>query len=892
MPAPIKTSEQIRQAFLDFFASKDHLIVPSAPLVPKDDNTLMFINSGMAPFKKSFLGTENPPSSRVADTQKCLRVSGKHNDLEEVGVDTYHHTLFEMLGNWSFGDYFKEEAIAWSWELLTEVWGLEPDRLYVTIHEGEAKWGLEEDLEAREIWKKQKGLNPNHILLGSTKDNFWMMGDTGPCGPCSEIHYDGRSDEERRAILGETLVNNDDPRVVEIWNNVFIQYNALPDGSLEKLKNRFVDTGMGFERIVRTIQGKDSNYDTDIFAPLFAKLSALSPRTEILGYDQIEGITADERERIRIAMRVIVDHIRTISFAIADGASPGNDGRGYVIRRILRRAVRYGYQTLGFRTAFMWQLVEALVQKMGTAFPEIVQQRAFIERIIKGEEESFLRTLKTGIDLFQQTADRDGKITGEAAFLLHDTFGFPIDLTELMAREAGLAVDKAGFDAEMQQQKDRARAAAKFKVDQSKVDVWQLIGEDAPDEFVGYDQLSVPNTKIKAMKTTKDTAGNPLYYIALVQTPFYAESGGQVGDTGTLTVNGEIVQVLDTIKLDGRIAHLVDRLPEHADAPVNAVVDAERRGRIAGHHTATHLLHLALRDQLGAHVQQKGSLVAPDRLRFDFSHFEKVTDAQLRSLETQINALIRENLPLQEERQVPISEAQARGAMALFGEKYGDEVRVITFGKSVELCGGTHVDATGKIGMFRFVSEGSVASGIRRIEALVGEAALALVQSELAELDAIRGLLKSKGSVADEVAALQESLKTAEKATAALKLQGLAAQLEALVTKAIEVKGMRLVTGKIEGADGKTLGELAQLLRDKLGNNAVSVIGAHDSEKVFLAATVSDDLVKQGLQAGKLIGQVAKQVGGGGGGRPQLATAGGKQPEKLDGALATVSELL
>lgn len=892
MPVSPKTSEQIRQDFLDFFASKDHFIVPSAPLVPKDDNTLMFINSGMAPFKKSFLGTENPPSPRVADTQKCLRVSGKHNDLEEVGVDTYHHTLFEMLGNWSFGDYFKEEAIAWSWELLTEVWGLDPDRLYVTIHEGESKWHLEEDLEAREIWKKQKGLNPSHILLGTTKDNFWMMGDTGPCGPCSEIHYDGRTDAERAEVPGSALVNNDDPRVVEIWNNVFIQYNALPDGNLEKLKNRFVDTGMGFERIVRTIQGKDSNYDTDIFAPLFEKLAALAPRKEIVGYDQIQDVAEGEQERIRIAMRVIVDHIRTISFAIADGATPGNDGRGYVIRRILRRAVRYGYQTLGFRTAFMWQLVAALEQKMGPAFPEIVQQRDFIERIIRAEEESFLRTLKTGIELFQQTAERDGTITGEAAFLLHDTYGFPIDLTELMAREAGIRVDKAGFDTEMQQQKSRARAAAKFKVDQSKVDIWQIIGEDTPENFVGYDQLSVPETHIKAIKTTKDTNGNPLYYIALAQTPFYAESGGQMGDTGTLTLGGETVHVLETIKLDGRIAHRVDRLPAHTDTSVSAKVDTERRKRITGHHSATHLLHLALRDQLGTHVQQKGSLVAPDRLRFDFSHFEKVTDAQLRRLEAQVNGLIRENLPLQEERHVPIAAAQAKGAMALFGEKYGDEVRVITFGRSVELCGGTHVAATGEIGLFRFVSEGSVASGIRRIEALVGEAALTHIQSELAELEAIRGLLKSKGSAAEDVAVLQENLRIAEKATAMLKMQGLTTQLAGLLANATEVQGIRLVTGIIEGADGKALGELAQILRDKVGENAVSVLGAHDGEKVFLAATVSDDLNKKGLQAGKLIGQVAKIVGGGGGGRPQLATAGGKQPDKLTEALAAVSGLL
>ena len=852
----------------------------------------MFINSGMAPFKKSFLGTEKPPASRVADTQKCLRVSGKHNDLEEVGVDTYHHTLFEMLGNWSFADYFKEEALAWSWELLTEVWGLDPARLYVTVHEGEAKWHLEQDVEAIETWKKQKGLPEDHILMGSSKDNFWMMGDTGPCGPCSEIHYDGRTDEERATIPGRNLVNMDDPRVVEIWNNVFIQYNALPDGTLEKLAHKFVDTGMGFERIVRTIQGKDSNYDTDIFQPLFARLSEICPRPEIQGYDAIQITDVAELERIRIAMRVIVDHIRTISFAIADGAAPSNEGRGYVIRRILRRAVRYGYQVLGFRQAFMWQLVKALKQKMGDAFPEIVQQQAFIEKVIKAEEESFLRTLKTGLDLFQQTADREGRVSGEAAFLLHDTFGFPVDLTRLMAREAGLDMDDAGFDAAMQHQKDRARAAARFKVDQSKVDTWQELMPDAASVFVGYDTLQVENAHIVAVKTTQDKEGNALFYLMLDQTPFYAESGGQVGDTGTLTTGNETIQVLDTIKLEGRIAHSVDRLPEDLEAAVLAHVTDSRRKRIAKHHSATHLLHQALREQLGTHVQQKGSLVAPDRLRFDFSHFEKVTDTQLRSLEARINTLVQANIPLQEERNVPIQAALEKGAMALFGEKYGDAVRVITFGESVELCGGTHVPATGEIGVFRFVSEGSVASGVRRVEALVGEAALAHIQDELAELDRTRALFKTKRTLSEEVAFLQEQLKAAEKEAAALKLKTLSASLDQLIAAAKQVGNVRVVIGQIEGADGKALGELAQTLRDRLGYGAVSVLGATDGEKVFLAATASDDAIKQGLQAGKLIGEVAKRVGGGGGGRPQLATAGGKQPDQLPHALAAVPEII
>jgi alanyl-tRNA synthetase len=887
----MKTSEQIRQDFFDFFQSKQHLIVPSAPLVPKDDATLMFINSGMAPFKKCFLGTEAPPALRVADTQKCLRVSGKHNDLEEVGVDTYHHTLFEMLGNWSFGDYFKKEALAWSWELLTEVWGLNPDRLYVTVHEGESKWNLSADEEAIEIWKQQKGMAEDHILFGSSKDNFWMMGDTGPCGPCSEIHYDGRTDVERAAINGRDLVNMDDPRVVEIWNNVFIQYNALPDGTLEPLKAKHVDTGMGFERIVRTIQGKDSNYDTDIFQPLFVKLAELSPLEALRSYDDIDG-TELEKEQIQIAMRVIVDHIRTVSFATADGAPPSNDGKGYVIKRILRRAIRYGYQVLGFREAFMWRLVETLKNKMGAAFPELEQQQSFIERVIKGEEESFFRTLKTGIELFQKAAEKEGKISGEAAFQLHDTFGFPIDLTKLMAREQGLDVDEEGYEVEMQQQKTRARAASSFKVDQSKVDTWEVLSANAEGTFVGYDTLEVADAHVVAVKTMTNKAGEFLYFLALDSTPFYAESGGQVGDKGTLRIGTEEIEVLNTTKDGGYIAHQVAKLPDDLSASVDAKVHADARQLTSKHHTATHLLHQALREQLGTHVQQKGSLVEANRLRFDFSHFQKVEQDELSSIESRVNELIGQNLPLQEFRDLPIEEAKSRGAMALFGEKYGNAVRMIQFGESKELCGGTHVQTTSEVNLFKFTSEGSVASGIRRVEAVVSDAALAFLNPELIELRQTRALFKSKRSLVEEVSDLQEKLKAAEKEISALKQVGLVSQLEALIASAQVVNDIRLVTGKIQGADGKMLGELAQTLRDKLGANSIAVIGAVDGDKVFLAATVSDDLNKQGKQAGKLIGEVARLVGGGGGGRPQIATAGGKQPENLDAALAKVAGLV
>lgn len=972
------SSEQIRQAFLDFFKERGHEIVPSASLVPHNDPTLLFTNAGMNQFKDVFLGTGTRSYDRAVDTQKCLRVSGKHNDLEEVGHDTYHHTFFEMLGNWSFGDYFKREAIRWAWELLVDVWGLEPDRLYATVHEGDEKLGLDPDLEAAELWKSETGINPEHVLFGSSKDNFWMMGDTGPCGPCSEVHVDLRPDAERQKVPGKDIVNKDDPKVMEVWNLVFIQYNAHGDGTLEPLAAQHVDTGMGFERVVAILQGKNSNYDTDLFAPLLQEIAALSPRKEVKGYDEIVQVDDAEREKIRIAMRVIADHIRTCAFAIGDGVMPGNAGRNYVIRRILRRAVRYGYQTLGFREPFLYKLVEPLREKMSGPFPALEQQQEYIERAIKAEEEGFLETLGTGIDYlnkvlalnrlenveatrrivsqgpdayqravtpyingllelsgehpagplpmsfssvthetanFVEMAYRGRNrqdafadyvenivvkrtIPGEIAFLLHDTYGFPSDLTALIGREEGLSVDESRYMELMNEQRSRARAAATFKADQSPTDTWQERGEGQDSVFIGYDQSEVSDAAISAIRTIDLDEGIQRHEIVLNHTPFYAESGGQVGDTGILRIGGEEIQVLDTQKEQGRIVHYVDRLPEALDVSVEAIVDTARRERIKKHHTVTHLLHAALRERLGQHVQQKGSLVAPDRLRFDFSHFERVTPDELRAIEQRVNETIQRNIAKQEERNVSRDEAMARGAMALFGEKYGDTVRVITFDPdySVELCGGIHVDATGEIGVFRFLSEGSVAAGVRRVEAVAGQEALAYIDREIDELTQARGQFRTlTRPVADEIADLLEQRKELEKELEALRQAQLENQLDTLINRAQVINGARLVTGRIPNAEMDMLRTLGQTLRDRLGGGSVGVLGTVDpeGEKVYLVTTVSDDLVKEhGVKAGALVGQLAKRVGGGGGGRPELATAGGKQPENLDEALTAASGVL
>lgn len=976
MPERPQTAAETRQAFLDFFREKGHEIIPGGfPLVPQDDPTLLFINAGMNPFKDVFLGTGTRPYSRAADTQKCLRVSGKHNDLDEVGVDTYHHTFFEMLGNWSFGDYFKREAIRWAWELLVERWGLDPARLYATVHEGDEALGLDADVEAETLWQEETSIPPAHILRQSSKDNFWMMGDTGPCGPCSEIHIDLRSDEDRTTVPGHEMVNKDHPEVIEIWNLVFIQYNASveeADGgqvtTLAPLPQKHVDTGMGFERLCAVLQGSSSTYDTDLFAPILQRAADLSPDEAIRGYEDIAG-DEDEVTRKRIALRVVADHVRTLVFAITDGAQPGNTGRGYVIRRILRRAVRYGYQGLSIREPFLFRLAEAVVETMGGAFPDIRQSAEFVQRVIKAEEEAFLRTLADGLEMIEgvfrlsAVSDKSGAkqlamegesetalrgyvgslvqstgeqaevqslgfepgrlgrflemaygssnrdavfqdfarqvvlkemVPGEIVFLLHDTYGFPSDLTAVMAREHGLKVDEERFEELMQEQRDRARAAGTFKTDQSQVDTWDAV-HDTPEAvtFVGYDRLAVEGAKILRTRTVGE-GDEARHEIVLSVTPFYAESGGQVGDSGTLAVGDETITVLDTQKgSDGAIVHVVDALPGDRQRDVTAQVDASRRQRIMRHHTATHLLHRALRETLGTHVQQKGSLVAPDRLRFDFAHYEKVSDDELRQIEARVNEAVLLNLPLVEERGVPIAEAKERGAMALFGEKYGDEVRVITFSNdddfvSVELCGGTHVRSTAEVGLFRFTSEGSVASGVRRVEAVAGEAALQALALDMEDLEGARNALgQTPDGLAAAVAGLQDEKKALEKEVAALRQQVAAAGLSQYLADAEDVEGIRVVRAEIPGADSDALRGLAEEARERLGENGIAVFGTSDEAagKVLLVAAVTDDLTQR-VPAGKLVGALAKRVGGGGGGRPHLATAGGRQPENLSATLA------
>lgn len=944
MAAP-QTAAALRQDFLDFFAGKRHEIVPSAPLVPRGDATLLFINAGMNPFKDVFLGTGTRPYNRVADTQKCLRVSGKHNDLEEVGYDTYHHTFFEMLGNWSFGDYFKAEAIEWAWELLVDRWGLDPSRLYVSVHEGDPDLGLQPDKEAAELWKSRTTVDPEHILFCDSKDNFWMMGDTGPCGPCSEIHVDLRPDDERARVDGRTLVNADDPRVMEIWNLVFIQYNAKPDGTLEPLKARHIDTGMGFERIAAVLQGKTSNYDTDVFADLLDAAAKLSPMSEVSAYDDVRIDDKTEVERVRVALRVIADHVRTLGFAIADGAAPGNTGRGYVIRRILRRAVRYGYQTLDIKEPFLHKLIPTLVNVMGDAFPELSEQAEYVTRVIEAEEKSFLETLGTGLSSFDallphleafaaveempgnealaqaqdalkadasardlltkafagetwgavlahfSQAASDRELPGEVAFLLHDTYGFPLDLTALMAREQGFGVGMAAFEARMGEQKARARAAGTFKVDQSQVDDWTSVGEPKADsKFVGYDALN-SRTQIMATRTIARAGEEDRYELTLALTPFYAESGGQIGDRGELHIASQTIQVLDTQKQGARIVHVVDKLPDDPSQPVEARVDPLRRRSTQQHHTATHLLHAGLRRVLGDHVQQKGSLVAPDRLRFDFSHYERVTPDELRKVEAYVNAFIQDNVALKDERDVAIADAMDRGATALFGEKYGERVRVVTFdaARSMELCGGTHAQATGELGVFRIVSEGSVASGVRRIEAVTGQHALASIWTDLGELEKARGRFKTLGrSIDEEIESLQEQVKEVQKELDASRKASLGSRAGEIAASAERIGNVRVATARLDGVEGGDLRDLAQSVAQQIGSNGVVVLGSVDAdgEKVVLACACEPEAIASGVQAGKLVGMLAKQVGGGGGGRPNLATAGGKKPEGLDGALA------
>ncbi len=858
------TSKDIRQKFLDFFQEKQHRIVPSAPMVVKDDPTLMFTNAGMNQFKDIFLGNRPAKDVRIADTQKCLRVSGKHNDLEEVGVDTYHHTMFEMLGNWSFGDYFKVEAIEWAWELLVDVYGLDPERLYATVFEGDEADKLEADTEAENLWKKF--LPADRILRANKKDNFWEMGDQGPCGPCSEIHVDLRSDAERTAKPGRELVNNDHPQVVEIWNLVFIQFNRKADGSLENLPAKHVDTGMGFERLCMALQGKTSNYDTDVFGPMISKISELSG----VKYGASDSQTD-------IAIRVIADHIRAVSFAISDGQIPSNSGAGYVIKRILRRAIRYGYSFLGFKEGFIYKLVPTLADQMGDAFPELKKQQELITRVIQEEEASFLRTLEKGIERFNNYVDslHSKTIDGGFAFELYDTFGFPIDLTELMAREKGLHVDIQGFNEGLNQQKERSRAAT---VTESSD--WTVLRQDDREEFVGYDLLETDIFITRYRKVS--TKGKEFYQLVFNITPFYAESGGQVGDTGFIEAGGEKTYIIDTKKENDLIVHFAEKIPTEPKATFRAVVNAEKRKATALNHSATHLLHAVLREVLGTHVEQKGSLVNSDYLRFDFSHFSKVSDEELVEIETKVNAKIRENIVLDEQRNVPINNAKEMGAMALFGEKYGDLVRVITFDRnfSVELCGGIHVNATGDIGLLKITSEGSVAAGIRRIEAVTGTAAFNELNSAYSQVNELKGLLKTKDPL-KSVLQLQTQIKELERKIESLNAQAASGIKDELLAKAADKGGYRLIAERISMDDANAIKNLCFDLKKESG--LVALLGVISNGKPGLHLVISQDLVdSKGWKAGELIRPLAAHIKGGGGGQPTYASAGGTDSNGIE----------
>ncbi|MFM7671314.1 MAG: alanine--tRNA ligase [Bacteroidota bacterium] len=858
------TAAQIRQAFLDFFASKGHAIVPSAPIVVKNDPTLLFTNAGMNQFKDFFLGNRLPEHKRVADTQKCLRVSGKHNDLEEVGVDTYHHTMFEMLGNWSFGDYFKDEAITWSWELLTEVYKIPKDRLYATVFEGDTKEGLPASSIALAKWKNL--LPEDHIVYGNKKDNFWEMGDTGPCGPCSEIHVDCRSDEERKKIPGRELVNKDHPQVIEIWNNVFIQFNRKKDGTLEPLSATHVDTGMGLERLVRVLQGKSSNYDTDIFS------GTIEATAKITG-QQYDG--SDTKQAV--AFRVIADHIRAIGFTIADGQLPSNTGAGYVIRRILRRAVRYYYSYLNNQQPLLTQLIPVLANQFDSVFPELQKQVEFVSKVVREEEESFLRTLEKGLKRMDDIigAAQQKTIAGKDAFELYDTYGFPIDLTRLIAQEQQLTVDENGFEQEMKQQKDRSRAAGAIDAED-----WIVLSEGS-NVFVGYDQLE---SEARILKYRKVTAkGKTAFQIVLNETPFYAESGGQVGDSGWLRSGEDRIEVIDTKKDNDLIIHFTQALPNDPRVPVSAVVDATQRQLITVHHSATHLLHSALRQVLGTHVAQKGSLVNAEQLRFDFSHFAKVSDEEIERIEQIVNEKIRENIPVVI-KSLPKEEALALGVMALFGEKYGDVVRVVIMDPnySVELCGGTHVGSTGQLGSFKILSESAVAAGVRRIEAVSGAAAFTYTQEQAQVMRSIKEVLKTPHHPVKAIEQLQQEVAQLRKQVELFEsrqLQGLVTELE---KTAISEKGRTFIGVSIEVSSADSLKKLCNDLRTR-GEDRLVVLTATIQAKASVAVGISDALVKSsGLNAGKIIKEtIAPLIQGGGGGQPGLATAGGQDCTQL-----------
>jgi alanyl-tRNA synthetase len=872
------TSQEIRKTFLDFFKSKGHKVVPSAPIVNKDDPTLMFINAGMNQFKDYFLGNKTPDIPRITDTQKCLRVSGKHNDLEEVGRDSYHHTMFEMLGNWSFGEYFKKEAIAWAWELLTEVYKLDKDRIYVSVFAGEPSEDLNPDEEAADIWANY--VSRDRILYFDKKDNFWEMGETGPCGPCSEIHIDLRDDEDRAKLDGKELVNADHPLVVEIWNLVFIQFNRKADSSLEELPAKHVDTGMGFERLCMAVQNKKSNYETDVFSPFIEYFEKVSGKKYTNSYE--ESATSD------IAMRVVADHIRAVAFTIADGQLPSNTGAGYVIRRILRRAVRYNFSFLDIKEPFLHTIVPMLADHFQDIFPELMAQKDQVAKIIEGEEKAFLNTLAKGLKRLDSIETIDGQISGQNAFDLYDTFGFPIDLTRLIASEKGFTIDEAGFEKALAEQKDRSRNAA-----QKQVGDWYVIDEGESSTFVGYDNLEVADAKIIKYRTVK-LKKEDQYQIVLNTTPFYAESGGQAGDTGWLTIDGEKIKVLDTQKENDLSIHIVDRLPENLNSNVAAQVNPPERRSTENNHTATHLMHAALHSVLGKNALQKGQSVDSDKLRFDFSHFQKVTEEELATIEKIVNEKIREDIELEEQRNLPIEEAKASGAMMLFGEKYGENVRVITFDKdfSTELCGGTHVSSTGKIGLFKIQSEGAVAAGIRRIEAITAEKAEAFVNAELEELKNIRTLLKSSNDTAKQVETLQEENKRLKKEIDKLvssQASGLKDKLKSIIE---EVNGIQFIGAKLPITDAGAVKTLAFQLEKELGN-AVIAFGAVIKEKPQLTVMISQSVIdSHGLNAGQMIREMAKAIQGGGGGQPHFATAGGKNSDGLEQALATAKGLL
>ena len=882
------TAKEIRDSFKQFFESKQHAIVPSAPMVIKDDPTLMFTNAGMNQWKDIILGTRDPEPRRRADTQKCLRVSGKHNDLEEVGHDTYHHTMFEMLGNWSFGDYFKEGAIDMAWEYLVDVLKLNPADLYVTVFEGSPEENIPRDDEAAKYWAKH--VPEDHIINGNKHDNFWEMGDTGPCGPCSEIHVDSRTPEQKAASgkTGRELVNQDDPQVIEIWNLVFMQFNRKADGSLEKLSMNVIDTGMGFERLVRMMQGKHSNYDTDVFQPIIKAEQQITGLKYTTFEEETENPISKEQDDINVAMRVCADHLRAVAFSIADGQLPSNAKAGYVIRRILRRAVRYAYTFLGQKEAFLYKLLPTLVEEMGDAFPELKAQQQLIAKVMKEEEDSFLRTLDKGITLLDKAMDQlkaEGKteLDGEQAFRMFDTYGFPLDLTELICRENGFTVNEEQFNAEMQKQKERARNAA--AVENSD---WVEL-KAGEQQFVGYDYSEYECEILRYRKVTQKK--NEFYEIVLSATPFYGEMGGQVGDQGVLVSENETIEVIDSKRENGQTVHIVKQLPKDPTAQFMACVDTDKRDASAANHTATHLLDYALKQVLGDHVEQKGSFVSPDTLRFDFSHFEKVTDEQIREVERMVNDMIRQDLPRDEHRDMPMEEAKKLGAIALFGEKYGDKVRVMRFGPSCELCGGIHATSTGRIGFFKIISESSVAAGIRRIEAKTGKECEELLYQTEDMLRAVKAFFNNAKDLQGVIRKYIDEHDAMKKEIESFQAQAVDRAAKQLVEKAREVNGVKVITAVLPMAPAAAK-DLAFKVRAAVESSLLCVIGSHADDKPQLSIMMSDDMVSDhGLNAGQMVREAAKLIQGGGGGQPHFAQAGGKNIDGLSAAVDKVIEL-